>query len=78
MTAPDDALPLLARAAPALASLPAGSVKSAAYADGHWTLDLALANPAAIGELEARMRGAGVPALVAPSPTGARMRIGGS
>ncbi len=78
MSAPGDALPLLARAAPALASLPAGSVKRASYADGHWTLDLALANTAAIGELDTRMRGAGVPALVALSPTGARIRIGGS
>ena len=76
--APDDALPLLARAAPALASLPPGSVKRAAYADGHWTLELALADPAAIGELELRMRSAGVPALVAPSGSGLRMRIGGS
>jgi hypothetical protein len=75
---PDDALPLLARAAPALSTLPPGTVKRAAYADGHWTLDLALANPAAIGDLELRMRGAGVPALVAPSPSGVRMRIGGS
>ena len=78
MSAPDDALPLLARAAPLLASLPAGSMKRASYSDGHWTFDLALANPAAIGELEARMRGAGVPALVASSPAGVRMRIGGS
>jgi len=78
MSAPDDALPLLARAAPLLATLPAGSMKRASYADGHWTFDLALADPAAIGELEARMRGAGVTALVASSPAGVRMRIGGS
>jgi type II secretion system protein L len=75
--APDDALPLLARAVPALATLPQGSVKRAAYADGHWTFDLALANPAAIGDLELRMRNAGVPALMASSPNGVRMRIGG-
>ena len=78
MSAPNDALPLLARAAPLLASLPAGSMKRASYADGHWTFDIALANPAAVGELEARMRGAGVPALVASSPAGVRVRIGGS
>ena len=40
LPAPDDALPLLARAAPALAGLPPGALKSAVYADGHWTLDL--------------------------------------
>ena len=53
-------------------------MKRASYADGHWTLDLALADAAAIGELEPAMRGAGVTALVASSPAGVRMRIGGS
>jgi len=78
LSAPEDALPLLARAAPALAALPPATVKRAAYADGHWTLDLALANSAAVEDLELRMRSAGVPALVAASPSGVRMRIGGS
>jgi type II secretion system protein L len=77
MLAPDDALPLLARAAPALATLPAGTVKSATYADGHWTLDLALADAPALANIDARMRAAGVPALTAPSPNGTRMRFGG-
>ena len=77
LPAPDDALPLLARAAPALGALPKGSVKSASYADGHWTLDLAPTDAATIGELDNRMRGAGVPALVATSATGTRVRIGG-
>jgi hypothetical protein len=78
LPAPDDALPLLARAAPALAALPTGSVKRASYADGHWTLELSLADAAAIGDVDQRLRGAGVPALVAASPTGTRMRLGGS
>ena len=78
MLAPDDALPLLARAAPALAALPAGAVKSATYADGHWTLDLALADAAAVAGIDTRMRAAGVPVLTAPSPNGTRMRFGGS
>ena len=59
-----------ARRARARRRLPAGSVKRASYADGHWTLDLALADPAAIGELDAadaRRRRAGA---VAPSPNG--------
>jgi type II secretion system protein L len=77
LPAPDDALPLLAKAAPALAALPADSVKSATYADGHWTVDLARAEPAAVHDLDARMRAAGVPALVAMSATGARVRFGG-
>ena len=78
LSAPDDALPLLARAAPALAALPVGAVKSATYADGHWTLDLALADVAAVGAIDQRLRGVGVPALVAASPNGVRMRLGGS
>jgi hypothetical protein len=53
-------------------------VKRASYADGHWTLELALADPAAIGDVDLRLRGAGVPALVAASPNGTRMRLGGS
>jgi len=78
LSAPDDALPLLAKAAPALATLPPGSVKRATYADGHWTLDLALTSPAAIGDLELRMRNAGIPALMASSANGVRVRIGGT
>lgn len=78
LAAPDDALPLLARVAPALAALPAGAVKSASYADGHWTLDLALADAGVIGDIEGRLRAAGVPALVASTPNGTRMRLGGS
>ncbi len=77
LSAPGDALSLLARAAPALSILPADAVKSATYADGHWTLELALAHAATIGDLDARMRGAGVPALMATSAAGTRVRIGG-
>jgi hypothetical protein len=77
LPAPDDALPLLARAAPALAALAPGVVKSAVYSDGHWTLELARADPAAIRDLDARIRAARVPMLVATSATGARVRLGG-
>jgi hypothetical protein len=77
LPAPEDALPLLARATPALAALPAGAVKSAAYADGHWTLDLAHSDAAVIADLDARLRAAGVPALVASSAAGTRVRFGG-
>jgi hypothetical protein len=77
LPAPDDALPLLARAAPALAVLPPGTVKSGAYADGHWTLDLVNAPPALVSDLDAQMRVARVPALVATTSTGTRVRFGG-
>src|SRR6478736_337988 len=64
LAAPDDALPLLARATAALAALPPGIVKSAVYADGHWTLELARADPVVVRDLDARMRAARVPMLV--------------
>jgi len=76
MLAPDDALPLLARAAPALRTLPEGIVKSAAYAGGHWTIDLARSDPAAIAEVDTRLKEARVPALIATSAAGARIRLG--
>ena len=76
LPAPDDALPLLARASASLRALPAGSMKSASYADGHWTLDIARADPATIAELDTRLRQAGLPAVVATSPAGTRIRVG--
>jgi general secretion pathway protein L len=76
LPAPDDALPLLARAAPALAGLPPGILKSALYADGHWTLDLQPVDSAAIGALDARLKQAGTPALVATTASGTRLRLG--
>ena len=76
LPAPDDALPLLARAAPALAALPAGVLKAATYADGHWTLDLQRADPSVIRELDGRLKAAGAPALIATTPAGTRVRVG--
>ncbi len=76
LPAADDALPLLARAAPALRALPPGAVKTAIYADGHWTLDLANTGAAQISDLDGRLRLVGLPALVAASPAGTRVRIG--
>ncbi|MEP7182237.1 MAG: type II secretion system protein GspL [Betaproteobacteria bacterium] len=72
----DDALPLLARAAPALAALPSGTIRSATYADGHWTLDLIRPDDAAIRVFDARMRDAGLPALTATTAAGTRVRFG--
>jgi len=77
LAAPDDGLPLLARATPALAGLPTGAVKSATYSSGHWTLDLARADAALVSDLDVRMRSAGIPVLIATSPAGARVRFGG-
>lgn len=76
LPAPDDALPLLARAASALAALPHGAVRSATFADGHWTLDLVRADSAMLAELDGRLRQAGVPALTAVAGASARIRLG--
>lgn len=73
--APSDALPLLARAAPALSQLPAGALKSATYASGSWTLDLARLDPAIATRLDATLAAAGVATVAAPSAAGTRMRL---
>jgi len=70
-----DALPLLARAAPALAALPAGALKTAAYGDGHWTFDVALPDPGAGASLEQRFNAAGLTTLQATRPGGLRVRV---
>ena len=75
LSAPADALPLLARAAPALAALPAGMLKSATYADGHWTFDLAKLDVSATQHLEQQLASAGLATLQAANPLGARMRV---
>ena len=75
-TAPTDALPLLARVAPALAGLPPGTLKSATYADGHWTLDLRPVDATVLRELDARMRRAGASAIAATTQAGTRLRVG--
>jgi hypothetical protein len=76
LPAPDDALPLLARAAPALAALPQGTVKNASFADGHWTLELTRVDATVLDDLDARLRQAAVPALMAVAGTSARVRLG--
>lgn len=76
LAAPDDALPLLARAAPALRALPPGTVKTATYRDAHWTLDLTLNNADAVAALDAQLRQWGVPALLAATSSGVRVRLG--
>ena len=75
LAAPTDAMPLLARAAPALAALPAGVLKSATFAGGHWTFDLATLEPGAQVRLERQLAGAGLASLLATNATGARVRV---
>ncbi|MEO8848547.1 MAG: type II secretion system protein GspL [Casimicrobiaceae bacterium] len=74
-SAPGDALPLLARAAPALAALPAGTWKRAIYASGAWTVEFTALDAAARDNLIARLSAAGLTALYAVGADGVRVRI---
>ncbi len=70
-----DAVPLLARAAPALAALPPAAVKSARFADGAWTFELAALDEATLATLDRRMQDDGLTALQAHTGAGYRMRV---
>ena len=74
-SAPADALPLLARAAPTLGVLPPGVLRSAHYADNAWTLELGKLDAAALSRTTRALADAGVDALAAPTAAGMRMRL---
>ena len=73
--APADALPLLARAAPALRALPPLALRSARYASDAWTLDLGRVDPALLSRVTRGLNAAGVEALAVPAAGGTRMRL---
>ena len=73
--APGDALPMLARAAPALAALPAAALKSATYADGAWTFELTALDAPALAMLDRRLQDAGLAPLQAKTNAGNRVRV---
>ncbi len=68
--------PCLARAAPALASLPAGALRSLRYADGHVVVELQKQDAAQSARTQRELQRAGLVAIMAPTATGARIRIG--
>jgi general secretion pathway protein L len=74
LAAPADALPLLARAAPTLAALPAGALKSATYTSGTWTFELAKLDADAQTALDRGLAAAGVASLQATTNAGTRVR----
>lgn len=74
---PQDAWPRLAQAAPALAALPTGALRTARYSGGAWTLELGAIDDAALAAFDARLRGAGLSGIAARSPSGVRVRIEG-
>ena len=73
--APGDALPLLARAAPLLATLAPGTLRSATYSGGAWTLEFAATRPDALAAITHGLADAGVDALVASVASGTRLRL---
>lgn len=76
LAAREDFLPLLARAAPALAALPAGALRSLSYADGHVVLDLQKLGGSEPSRLQSDLARAGLVAISAPTSGGARLRFG--
>ena len=73
--AASDAVPLLARAAPAIGELPKGVVKSATYVDAAWTIEFAKVDAEALSRVSRELRLAGVEAVSAPTAGGTRMRL---
>ena len=73
--APQDALPLLARAAPSLAALPRTSVRSMAYASDAWTIEVAGVDTSIVSHLARSLDDAGVRSVAAPVSGGTRMRL---
>ena len=73
--APGDAVPLLARAAPMIATLPAGALKSATYANDAWTLELANVDAQSVSRVARALSHAGIDAVSAPTASGVRMRL---
>jgi hypothetical protein len=75
LLAPGDALPLLGQAAPALATLPRGTLKSATYSDGAWTLELGGIDEAALAGVARSLAQRGLGVLQAPTAAGVRLRL---
>jgi hypothetical protein len=66
LVADDDALPVLARAAPALATLPAGAVRSLRFADGHVVFELQKLDAAQPMRMQRELQRAGLVSIAAP------------
>jgi len=73
--APDDALPLLARAAGPLAALPSGSVRRIGYGDRRLVADLGALDEARLARLVRELRAAGLAPVAAASGGGVRVVV---
>ena len=76
LAARDDLVPLLARAAPALATLPPGALRGVAYGDGHLVLELQKLDAAQTSRIQRELQQTGLTAIAAPTASGARLRVG--
>ena len=76
LAARDDFVPLLAQAAPALATLPPGALRGVAYGDGHLVLELQKLDAAQTSRMQRELQQRGLTAIAAPTASGARVRIG--
>lgn len=76
LVADDDALPLLARATPALAALPAGAIRSLRFADGHVVFELQKLDASQPMRMQRELQRAGLVSIAAPTATGVRLRVG--
>jgi hypothetical protein len=77
LAARNDAMPLLARAAPALAALPKGALRTATFNGGAWTLEFGPLDEATLAALVERLAAAGLAPLHARTNAGVRARISG-
>ncbi|MDR0250234.1 MAG: hypothetical protein LBI35_02820 [Burkholderiales bacterium] len=75
LAAPDDALPLLARAAPPLRTLPSGTLRNAVYADRAWTFEFTPLDAVTQKTLETSLRRTGLQPMSGSTATGYRLRI---
>ncbi|MDR2017149.1 MAG: hypothetical protein LBP90_06060 [Burkholderiales bacterium] len=75
LPAPDDALPLLARAAPSLQALSPGTLRNAVYADRAWTFECTPLDAASQKTLETNLHRAGLQTMSGSTATGYRLRI---
>lgn len=75
LAAPDDALPLLARAAPALSLLPENSLRRAVYADAAWTLEWQAVDALHRTNVENALRQAGLFVMSGGDANTYRLRI---
>ena len=76
LAADDDFLPLLARSAAALGTLPPGALRAMGYADGHLTLELQKLDAAQTSALQRQLQQSRLVAIAVPSSGGMRLRIG--